>query len=131
MKEAIQYHIFKQVQDNPEITQRELAAKTGISLGKVNYCLQALVNKGFIKATNFKNSKKKSAYLYKLTPQGLEEKAKLTVRFLKYKMDEYDRIKAEIEELKKEVQGSRAEGPNENSLGSEPNGHSRRQANVF
>ena len=131
MKEAIQYHIFKQIQDNPEVTQRELAIKAGASLGKVNYCLKALMGKGLIKAINFKNSRRKSAYLYKLTPKGLDEKAKLTVRFLKYKMQEYDRIKAEIEELKKEVQGSRAEGPNENSLGSDPNGHSLRQANVF
>ena len=102
MKEAIQYHIFKQIQDNPEITQRELAVKAGTSLGKVNYCLKALMDKGLIKAINFKNSRRKSAYLYKLTPSGLEEKAKITVRFLKYKMAEYDRIKAEIEELRTE-----------------------------
>ena len=103
MKEAIQYHIFKQVQDNPEITQRELAAKTGLSLGKVNYCLKALVDKGFIKAVNFKNSKKKSAYLYKLTPRGIEEKARVTVRFLRRKQREYEELKAEIEELEREA----------------------------
>ena len=102
MKESIQYHIFKQIQDNPEITQRELASKAGVSVGKANYCLKALMDKGLIKAINFKNSRSKAAYLYKLTPQGIEEKAKLTVRFLKYKMAEYDRIKAEIEELRTE-----------------------------
>ena len=64
MKEAIQYHIFKQIQDNPEITQRELAVKAGTSLGKVNYCLKALMDKGLIKAINFKNSRSKAAYLY-------------------------------------------------------------------
>ena len=104
MKEAIQYHIFKQVQDNPEITQRELAAKTGLSLGKTNYCLQALINKGLIKATNFKNSKRKSAYLYKLTPKGLEEKARVTCRFLKRKQQEYEELKAELEELRTECE---------------------------
>jgi len=103
MQEAIQYHIFKQVQDNPEITQRELAGKTGMSLGKVNYCLRALVDKGCVKAINFKNSRKKSAYLYKLTPQGLEEKARVTCRFLKRKQQEYEELKAEIEELEREA----------------------------
>jgi len=103
MQEAIQYHIFKQVQDNPEITQRELAAKTGLSLGKVNYCLKALVDKGFIKAVNFKNSKRKSAYLYKLTPRGLEEKARVTVRFLRRKQQEYEEMKVQLEELEREA----------------------------
>ncbi len=103
MNESIHYHILKNIQDNPEITQRELAMKAGISLGKVNYCLKALMDKGWIKAVNFKNSRSKAAYLYKLTPQGIEEKAGVTVRFLKRKMLEYDRIKAEIEELKKEA----------------------------
>ena len=105
MKESMQYHIFKQIQDNPEVTQRELASKAGVSVGKANYCLKALMDKGLIKVTNFKNSRSKAAYLYKLTPQGIEEKAKLTVRFLKYKMAEYDRIKAEIEELRTECDG--------------------------
>ena len=103
MNESIQYHILKQIQDNPEITQRELASKAGVSVGKVNYCLKALMDKGLIKAINFKNSRSKAAYLYKLTPKGIEEKAKHTVRFLKYKMAEYDRIKAEIEELRQEA----------------------------
>ena len=110
MNDSIHYHILKQIQDNPEVTQREMAGKAGISLGKVNYCLKALVDKGLIKATNFKNSKNRAAYLYKLTPRGIEEKARVTVRFFKYKMQEYDRIKAEIEELRNEAQeGARVE----------------------
>jgi EPS-associated MarR family transcriptional regulator len=102
MNESIRYHVLKQIQDNPEITQRELARITGVSLGKLNYCLKALMDKGYIKAINFKNSRQKSAYLYMLTPRGIEEKALVTGRFLKRKMAEYDRIKAEIEELRVE-----------------------------
>ena len=103
MNESIHYHILKQVQDNPEITQRELADKAGVSLGKVNYCLKALMDKGFIKAVNFKNAKRKSAYLYKLTPKGIEEKARVTYRFLRRKQQEYEDLKAEIEELEREA----------------------------
>ncbi|MGM0681878.1 MAG: MarR family EPS-associated transcriptional regulator [Thermodesulfobacteriota bacterium] len=97
------YHILKQIQDNPRITQRELAKKAGISLGRTNYCLRALIDKGLVKATNFKSSPKKAAYLYKLTPKGIEEKAKVTYRFLRRKMEEYERLKTEIEELRQEV----------------------------
>ncbi len=110
MNESVRYHVLKQIQDNPEITQRKLAGITGVSLGKVNYCLKALVDKGYIKAVNFKNSRQKSAYLYMLTPRGIEEKALVTGSFLKRKMAEYDRIKAEIEELRAEVQGLRNKG---------------------
>ncbi len=102
MNESIHYHILKEIQDNPEITQRELADKAGVSLGKANYCLKALMDKGYIKAVNFKNAKRKSAYLYKLTPSGLKEKARVTVRFLNRKEREYDRIKVEIEDLRTE-----------------------------
>ncbi len=102
MNESIRYHVLKQIQDNPEITQRELAGITGVSLGKLNYCLKALVDKGYIKAVNFKNSRQKSAYLYMLTPRGIEEKALVTGRFLQRKMAEYDRLKIEIEELRVE-----------------------------
>jgi len=113
MNESVNYHILKQIQINPEITQRELAVKAGISLGKVNYCLKGLMDKGWIKAVNFKNARSKAAYLYKLTPQGIEEKARITVRFLKHKMLEYDRIKSEIEELRVEAQALKAaeQGP--------------------
>ncbi|MES9903481.1 MAG: MarR family EPS-associated transcriptional regulator [Sedimenticola sp.] len=69
----------------------------GVNLGKANYCLQALIEKGSVKANNFRNSQRKSAYLYLLTPSGIEEKAELTVRFLRYKMAEYDALKVEID----------------------------------
>lgn len=87
----------------PELTQRELAHELGVSLGKANYVLKALIEKGLVKARNFKNSRNKAAYAYVLTPAGIEEKARITVRFLRRKMDEYERIKGEIEELRKEV----------------------------
>ena len=94
--ESNSYHLLKQIQDNPGITQRELSKKAGISLGKTNYCLHALIEKGLIKASNSKNSANRTAYLYKLTPKGVEEKARVTVRFLRRKMAEYEAIKAEI-----------------------------------
>ena len=101
--DSIHYHLLKQIQDNPGITQRQLAQKSGISLGKTNYCINALIEKGLVKVDNFKNSKNRSAYLYKLTPKGLEEKSKVTFRFLQRKLEEYEAIKSEIEELKVEI----------------------------
>ena len=103
MDESIRYHLLKQIEQNPGITQRELSKKAGISLGKTNYCLNALIEKGLIKASNFKNSKNRTAYLYKLTPKGMEEKARVTVSFLRRKQEEYEAIKAELEELQAEV----------------------------
>lgn len=91
------------MEENPEISQRQLARKLGISLGKANYCLKALIEKGVIKAGNFRNSKNKKAYFYKLTPKGIEEKANVTMRFLKRKVQEHQAIQAEISALKKEV----------------------------
>ena len=103
MKEEIQYHVLKHIEANPSITQRELAKELGVSVGKVNYCLKALIDKGWIKANNFKNSNKKLAYFYILTPSGLEQKAKITMNFLKRKMSDYEELKKEIEVLKNEV----------------------------
>jgi MarR family transcriptional regulator, temperature-dependent positive regulator of motility len=74
-----------------------------VSLGKTNYCLRSLIEKGWIKASNFKNSKKKMAYVYLLTPRGIEEKAGMTLRFLRRKMSEYEALKMEIDELKTEL----------------------------
>ena len=85
--------------ENPDLTQRELAQKLGISLGGVNYCLNALMEKGWIKVQNFSQSKNKFGYAYVLTPLGLTEKVKLTARFLSRKMREYELLKAEIAEL--------------------------------
>ncbi|XDD51516.1 MarR family EPS-associated transcriptional regulator [Leptospira sp. WS92.C1] len=103
MDDALRHKIMKILQENPEINQRELSDILEVSLGKVNYCLKALIEKGWIKARNFKNSKSKLAYAYFLTPTGIEEKAKLTVRYLKIKLKEYEEMEKEIEDLKKEI----------------------------
>jgi len=95
--------ILREIEINPQLTQRELSSILGLSLGKINFLVKALIEKGWIKAENFKNSKHKSAYLYFLTPQGLEEKAKTTYRFLKRKIEEYEKLEIEIIQLKKEV----------------------------
>jgi len=95
--------VLRYVEDNPEVTQRELARSLGVSLGKTNYCLKALIDKGFIKARNFHNSNNKSAYLYKLTPKGIDAKARISVTFLRRKMNEYEQLKTEIEQLKEEL----------------------------
>ena len=89
------------------MTQRELAEELGISLGKVNFCLQALVEKGILKVKNFRNSNNKRAYTYLLTPSGMEEKARLTVAFLRRKTAEYEQLRAEIEVLKLEAERDR------------------------
>lgn len=91
------------VQANPRMSQREVARELDISLGRVNYCLQALIERGWIKATRFRNSQNKAAYMYLLTPRGLEGKASLTVRFLKAKLREYENLRMEIEEVRREV----------------------------
>ncbi len=95
--------VLRHIEANPEITQRELAQELGVSLGKVNYCLKALMQKGWIKAKNFKNSNNKAAYAYLLTPKGIERKTRITVEYLKRKTEEYNSLKAEIDLLKKEI----------------------------
>ena len=95
--------VLRRIEANPEVTQRELAQELGISLGKVNYCLKALIQKGWVKASNFKNNKNKAAYAYLLTPKGIEKKAQITVHYLKTKMAEYETLKKEIAQLKEEV----------------------------
>ena len=96
--------LLKALETNPSATQRELAQALGISLGKANYCLRALIDKGLVKANNFRNNRNKLAYAYLLTPKGIEEKVRLTSRFLKRKMAEYEALKAEIEQLRQEVE---------------------------
>jgi EPS-associated MarR family transcriptional regulator len=91
--------------ENPETSQRDAARALNISLGRVNYCVQALIAKGWVKATHFKNSHNKAAYLYLLTPRGIEQKASLTVEFLKIKMREYETLRAEIEQIRREAEG--------------------------
>ncbi|SDH61816.1 EPS-associated transcriptional regulator, MarR family [Propionivibrio dicarboxylicus] len=92
------------LQDNPDLTQRELAEKLGISVGGLNYCLKALIEKGLVKMKNFAHSKNKFGYVYVLTPSGMAEKAAITQRFLQRKMNEYEALKAEIEALRSEVE---------------------------
>ncbi|MFM1896562.1 MAG: hypothetical protein RLZZ385_1636 [Pseudomonadota bacterium] len=103
MQDEITYRILKSIEENPNQSQRELSQSLGVSLGKLNYCLRALMDKGLVRARNFKENPNKSGYLYLLTPQGVEEKAAVTLRFLKRKMQEYEAIKAEIERLQQET----------------------------
>ena len=103
LTDEYRYKILKLLEMNPEISQRELAQILGISLGKANYCLNALIDVGLLKVGNFRTSKNKLAYMYILTPSGIEEKAKITLRFLAYKLKEYELLKKEITSLKGEV----------------------------
>ena len=116
MKDEITYKLLKLIKAEPHLSQREIAQKMGVSLGKTNYCLKALVDKGFIKFQNFYNNKKKSAYIYFLTPQGIEEKAEVTYRFLQRKIEEYESIKVEIENLKNETALTEVAGMKDSDL---------------
>ena len=93
-------NILREINKDSDLSQRDLAKVIGLSLGKVNYCLNALKNKGYIKIKNFKNSKDKIKYLYVLTPQGITEKTKLTIQFMKRKMVEYDVLKKDLQKKK-------------------------------
>jgi len=104
LDEATHYGLLKTLEENPGLSQRDLAKKLGVSLGKINFCLNALVAKGSLKIKNFRNSDNKLAYAYLLTPSGVEQKARMTVQFLKNKVQEYERLRAEIEELKREAE---------------------------
>lgn len=95
--------LMRVINENPQMTQRDLSLRLGLSLGKINFLIKSLIEKGFIKADNFKNSNNKISYLYLLTPAGIEEKTKITYRFLKRKMEEYEKLENEIRHLKKEV----------------------------
>jgi EPS-associated MarR family transcriptional regulator len=103
MDDAIRYRLLKLLNEQPHLTQRELAKAMGISLGKANFCLRALIEVGAVKANNFRNSANKIGYLYLLTPSGLEEKTRVTRRFLERKLVEYDAIRREIKELRAET----------------------------
>jgi EPS-associated MarR family transcriptional regulator len=103
LNHEVRYRLLSYLAAHPDATQRELAQELGISLGKANYCLKAVIEKGWIKARNFRNSRKKSAYLYVLTPAGLEEKVNVTAAFLRRKLAEYELLSAEIRGLRQEV----------------------------
>ena len=99
------FKILKELSEDQTLSQRNLSKKLFVSLGKVNYILNALIDKGMIKAKKFKNSKNKHAYMYILTPKGIKKKIELTHAFLKRKQEEYDMLRTEIEELNKEIEG--------------------------
>ena len=94
------FNVLRKIQNKPSSTQRELAEELGFSLGKLNYCLKALQNKGLVKISNFKKNPNKFNYFYVLTPKGISEKTKLTINFMKRKMKEYDELKNELNGLK-------------------------------
>lgn len=96
--------ILKKLQEDPQISQRDLARDLGISLGRANYCLRALMDKGLIKANNFKNNRNKKAYMYYLTPRGMAEKARATARFLEVKVAEYEALQREIDNIRRDMQ---------------------------
>lgn len=103
LSDELRYQLLKKLEQNPTLTQRELAQELDVSLGKANYCLKALVEKGWVKVGNFKRNKNKLRYAYLLTPSGLEEKARVTMAFLKRKQKEYERLVEEIEALRLEA----------------------------
>ena len=100
----IHLDLLRKLEANPEYTQRELSQEMGVSLGKINYCMKKLTEKGWVKLTNFSHNSNKVGYIYLLTPKGIEQKARLTVAFLKIKMAEYEMLKEEISKLKQDAE---------------------------
>lgn len=100
--EIVELQVMRLLGSQPEVTQRKVASSLGMSLGKANYCLRALIAKGFVKAENYRNSSNKLAYFYMLTPPGIAAKAELTRQFLATKMREYEQLGVEIETLRRE-----------------------------
>lgn len=103
LSDEVRYRLLTYLAERPGASQRDLARELGISVGKVNYCLRALVGKGLVKVRNFQNSRNKAGYLYLLTAKGIEEKVNVTYAFLRIKMQEYDSVVAEIARLQEEV----------------------------
>ncbi|SFV56950.1 Transcriptional regulator, MarR family [hydrothermal vent metagenome] len=99
----LDYQIIKKLSQNPEISQRQLSKLFEVSLGKVNFVLKSFVDKGLVKVNQFKNTKKKQAYLYQLTPKGIRRKTQMSIEFLQIKIREYEKIQQEIEELKQDI----------------------------
>jgi EPS-associated MarR family transcriptional regulator len=108
MREEIHLRVLRTLDANPQMNQRVLARALGVSLGKTNYCIKALLARGLIMIQNFRKSDNKLAYAYVLTPRGMTEKAELTARFLVQKIAEYEAIKSEIEALRLEVEKEQA-----------------------
>ena len=108
LTDELRYQLLKALEHNPNLSQRQLAKELGISLGKVNYCMNALLDVGLIKVNNFKNNQNKLSYAYLLTPNGIEEKANVTTRFLHNKLKEYAELEATIEDIRKELQAQQS-----------------------
>ena len=106
-QEEIQFEVLRRLHQTPQVSQRTLAKELGVALGSINFCLQALVEKGRIKMQNFSQSKNKLRYAYLLTPDGVAEKSKLTAEFLRRKVAEYETLQAEIETLKAEMNSAK------------------------
>ena len=111
LTDEYRYRILKLLEADPHASQRRIADELGISLGRVNYCLKALIRKGLVKVNNFRSNANKRTYLYLLTPKGIEEKTKVTLQFLQVKMAEYEVVKREIEELQREAEARREQAP--------------------
>jgi len=103
LQEDTNFRVMRLLEENPDLTQRELAERLGISVGGLNYCLKALMLKGLVKMKNFAHSKNKFGYVYMLTPNGMAEKAAITHRFLRRKIEEYESLKAEIDALRQDL----------------------------
>ena len=105
-QEDTYFRVLRMLEDNPDMTQRDIAQRLGVSTSGMNYCLKALIDKGWVKVQNFSQSKNKFGYIYVLTPQGVAEKVSLTSRFLERKMKEHEALKAEIASLHQELQSA-------------------------
>jgi len=103
LQEDTNFRVMRLLEENPDLTQRELAERLGISVGGLNYCLKALMLKGLVKMKNFAHSKNKFGYVYMLTPSGMAEKAAITHRFLRRKIEEYESLQAEIDALRQDL----------------------------
>jgi EPS-associated MarR family transcriptional regulator len=111
LDDKTRYRLLKLLKANPELSQRQLAGELGVSVGKINYCLNALLDKGLVKVRNFRDNRNKLAYAYYLTPKGAQEKVRATLGFLKRKLEEYEGLEREIKELKREVRAAAGSRP--------------------
>ena len=100
----INLDLLLKLEKNPRYTQRELSQEMGVSLGKINYCLKKMIEKGWVKLSNFSNNPNKASYIYLLTPMGIKQKASLTFQFLTIKLKEYEMLEIEIDKLKKDAE---------------------------
>ena len=103
LSDEIRLRILRELERDPKVSQRDLADLLGVSIGRTNYCLRALIDKGFVKVENFRKSGNKLAYAYQLTPRGISDKVKLTKAYLTIKQREYEALHSEIEELRREI----------------------------